>query len=215
MAKIHFFGNKDVISGINLRFSLKIAIFAAMKLVRRPWVWFVRFRHRRGYGVHSPFAFDFINDVVYEQAYYYAYQTLNLLHPWWVRWGGLYPLACRRFLFRLGNYVHPKTFRVLGERPIEQAYLKKAVPTAQWVDNNAEFLFVTHEQMKDAQPLLPQMPEQGVMVIEGIHTDGASRVLWRKLREDSHSGVTFDLYTYGIIFFNPHLHKQHYIVNFP
>ena len=33
--------------------------------LKRGWVWLKRFRHRKGYGVHSPFAFDFITRVVY------------------------------------------------------------------------------------------------------------------------------------------------------
>ena len=185
-----------------------------MKLIRRPWIWFVRFRHRRGYGVHSPFAFDFINDVVYEKTPFYAYKALSHLHPWWVRWGGLYPLTCRRLLFRLGNYVHPHTMCILGDRPIEQAYLNQAVPAVQWVKDDPEFLFVAHEQMNKAHSFLSRMPEQGVMVLEGIHADSASRELWEQLKNAPHTGVTFDLYTYGILFFNPHLHKQHYIVNF-
>ena len=32
---------------------------------KRYWIWLKRFRHRKGYGVHSPFAFDFITRVIY------------------------------------------------------------------------------------------------------------------------------------------------------
>jgi len=35
------------------------------KVINRSWVWVKRFRHRKGYGVHSPFAFDFITRVIY------------------------------------------------------------------------------------------------------------------------------------------------------
>ena len=43
-----------------------------------PFVWLLRFRHRRGYGVHSPFAFNFITDVVYQRLPYYKYCELAL-----------------------------------------------------------------------------------------------------------------------------------------
>ncbi len=33
--------------------------------VTRTFVWFVRFRHRKGYGVHSPFAFGYITRTIY------------------------------------------------------------------------------------------------------------------------------------------------------
>ena len=118
-----------------------------MRLIRRPWVWFYRFRKRRGYGVHSPFAYSFLTSVVYERTAYYAYHDLNRLHPWWVRRGGLYPLTCRRLLFRLANYVHPQRICIMGDRPVERAYLTAAVPRAKWVEGDADFLFVAHEQL--------------------------------------------------------------------
>lgn len=37
----------------------------ANKTIKRGWVWLKRIRHRKGYGVHSPFAFDFITRVIY------------------------------------------------------------------------------------------------------------------------------------------------------
>ena len=185
-----------------------------MRLIRRPWVWFYRVRKRRGYGVHSPFAFSFLTYVVYERTAYYAYHDLNRLHPWWVRWGRLYPLTCRRLLFRLANYVHPQRICIMGDRPMERAYLTAAVPRAEWVEGDADFLFVAHEQLAEALTRVAQMPERGMMVVEGIHEDRTSNDLWRCLQNDAHTGITFDLYTYGLLFFSPALQKQHYIVNF-
>ena len=37
-----------------------------------------RFRYRCGYGVHSPFAFSLITDVIYEKMPYYAYDLLKV-----------------------------------------------------------------------------------------------------------------------------------------
>ncbi len=185
-----------------------------MKLIRHPWVWFLRFRHRRGYGVHSPFAFAFLSGVVYEHAAYYAYERLNKMHPWWVRWGGLYPLTCRRLLFRLANFAHPHTIRKLSGHPIERAYLAEAVPSAQWVSGVADLVFLPHESLSEAVSLVPQMPPCGMMVLEGIHANQASLECWQHLLSKPQVGVTFDLYTYGILFFDLNLTKQHYLVNF-
>ena len=46
-------------------------------LFLRGWNWCCRFRHRCGYGVHSPSDFFLITFVVYERVAFYAY---NLLH---------------------------------------------------------------------------------------------------------------------------------------
>ena len=101
-----------------------------MRLIRRPWIWLLRFRKRKGYGVHSPFAFSFIRGVVLEGGAYYAYAPLSLLHPWWVRWGRLYPMTCRRLLFRLANFAEPRTVRLLTEDEVAKRYVRAAVPRA-------------------------------------------------------------------------------------
>ena len=51
------------------------------RMLCRQWIWLKRFRHRRGYGVHSPFAFDFLTYVVYERGEYYAYRELKKRYP--------------------------------------------------------------------------------------------------------------------------------------
>lgn len=45
--------------------------------LKRPFIWLSRFRYRCGYGVHSPFAFSLITDVIYEKMPYYAYFSLK------------------------------------------------------------------------------------------------------------------------------------------
>lgn len=183
-----------------------------MRLVRRPWIWLARFRKRRGYGVHSPFAYAFLRGVVFERTPYYAYARLAGLHPWWVRWSRSYPMSCRRLLFRLANYVHPRTIAVIGDRPIEQAYLQAAVPSAQLTPQQGDFIFVANEALPHFT--LPAMPPSGMVVIEGIHRDASSLAAWRRMKDDPQTGVTFDLYDYGLLFFNHNIHKQHYKVNF-
>lgn len=196
-----------------------------MKLIRRPWIWLARFRKRCGYGVHSPFAFAFITGVVGERSSYYAYAPLAHLHPWWVRWGRLYPMTCRRLLFRLANYAHPRTIATIGECPIERAYMKRAVSSANWIEaktgaelNNADiiadFVFVTADKLAEAPAIAMRMRPSSIMVLEGIHRNDSALRLWHALQDDHHTGITFDLYTYGVAFFDHERHKQHYKVNF-
>ena len=46
--------------------------------LKRPFIWLYRFRHRCGYGVHSPFAFNLITHVIYETTPYYKYKECNI-----------------------------------------------------------------------------------------------------------------------------------------
>ena len=60
------------------------------------------------------FAFDFLTYVVYERGEYYAYRELKKRYPVVCLCGGLHRLKCRKFLFRLSNYVHPSLIRIYG-----------------------------------------------------------------------------------------------------
>ena len=58
------------------------------------------------------------------------------------------------------------------------------------------------------------MPVGGMLVVEGIHDSAANLGEWQRMRDDAHTCVTFDLYDFGIAFFDHRLAKQHYVVNF-
>lgn len=112
------------------------AIFARKKttmgVIRRCWIWLKRFRHRCGYGVHSPFAFDFLTNVVYERGEYYAYRALREQFFSSSGWRNGHALKCCKFLFRLANYVHPSVIRIYGGpvgRDVEE-YLRAGCPSA-------------------------------------------------------------------------------------
>ncbi len=201
-----------------------------MRLFRRPWIWLSRFRQRKGYGVHSPFAYSFIRGVVLESSAYYAYADLAPLHPWWVRWFHLYPMQCRRLLFRLANFAEPRTVELRTADEVAARYVRAAVPRAEVRRKEgglaavpegspegreaADFVLVGKDRLEEAATVAARMPERGMLVCEGIHESRRAKEIWRTIREAPHTGVTFDLYTYGVAFFNPKLHKQHYKVNF-
>ena len=84
-----------------------------MLFVRRIWNWCRRFRHRCGYGVHSPSDFFLITSVIYEKLPYYAYDRLrasagskSLPH---------YREKVNRLLFRLVNYYRPSVLVEVGK----------------------------------------------------------------------------------------------------
>ena len=52
-----------------------------MNLARTLYIIFTypnRLRHRLGFGVQSPWAYELVRDVLFEKLYYYAYDDLNL-----------------------------------------------------------------------------------------------------------------------------------------
>lgn len=68
----------------------------------------LRLRHRRGYGIHSPWVFTLVTEVVYaERGYsYYAYGRLPQAEGW--RQKDL------RMLLRLSNHFQPRSISLCG-----------------------------------------------------------------------------------------------------
>ena len=80
-----------------------------------------RLRRSRGFGVHSPFAFRFVLNVMCQKHGYYAYNAIDHLHfyatrlarhkPWRSR---VMPLGEAKALFRIVNYYNPSHLLHLG-----------------------------------------------------------------------------------------------------
>lgn len=80
-----------------------------------------RLRRSRGFGVHSPFAFRFVLNVMCQKHGYYAYNAIDHLHvyatrlarhkPWRSR---VMPLSEAKALFRIVNYYNPSHLLHLG-----------------------------------------------------------------------------------------------------
>lgn len=98
--------------------------------LKRPFIWLYRFRHRCGYGVHSPFAFNLITHVIYETTPYYKYRELaaeqKKLAPQKDRMWSYESVKVKRLLFRLVNYAQPATIVDTGIPAASSLYLKAA-----------------------------------------------------------------------------------------
>ena len=185
-----------------------------------PLVWLCRFRHRCGYGVHSPYAFQFITEVLYERGFYYAYRQLDRQLPLFVRLLGLRPRKLLRMFFRVVNYVHPRQACLLGADPLPLSYMQAAVPSASWIEtlpsgpvgSPVDLLYV---DLRSATPttdeILGVLHSDSVLLLDHLRHD---LPFWHRLLADPRVAITFDLYDVGILMFNKRLNRKDYIVNF-
>lgn len=203
--------------------------------LKRPFIWLRRFRHRCGYGVHSPFAFDLITRVIYEKTPYYKYKDLaeeeeKLAPEKGVCWE-YESRKVKRLLFRLVNYARPDTLVDFGTLSASSLYLKAGKEGADYLSASSlselfpeagvavDFLYLHDyrraELMEEAFGICASCAtEKSLFVIEGIRYTPQMRALWRQIQEDERVGITFDLYDLGIVFFDKTKIKQDYIVNF-
>lgn len=225
-----------------------------MNFLKRAYIWCKRFRYRKGYGVHSPFAFSLLTDVVYERRPYYAYEMLDELAE---SMGKVprYSRRVNRLLFRLVNYFRPERIVEVGtgggislrymaagrvdadcvslceEVPDEAVSLLfdeckngrlQAGPIKESLAKELEItppiglLHIAHtaDYAQVFEKFLPHATEKTLVVIEGIYESSAKRAWWKKVVNDPRTGITFDLYELGLVFFDKSKNKQHYIVNF-
>lgn len=202
--------------------------------LKRPFIWVRRFRHRCGYGVHSPFAFSLITDVIYERAPYYKYAELVLAEQHLAVQNGAQwseePLRVKQLLFRLVNRMQPHTIIDAGPLTAASLYLqapKAAACYTSFCDINAwhddgrpiDFLYLHHYKQpafveEVFRNCCERATDRSLFVVEGIRYTPAMYRLWQRMQHDSRACITFDLYDLGLIFFDRSKIKQDYIVNF-
>ncbi|MCD8183093.1 MAG: hypothetical protein LUE99_08360 [Bacteroides sp.] len=203
--------------------------------LKRPFIWLCRFRHRCGYGVHSPFAFNLITNVIYEKMPYYKYKDLTLeqkrLASQKERHWNYESKKVKQLLFRLVNYAQPDTIVDVGTLAASSLYLKAGREKADYtsatdlselfLENGVPvgFLYLhdyRHPEFMEEvfRICAARTTDQSVFVIEGIRYTSRMRAIWKRMQQNERAGITFDLYELGIIFFDKTKIKQDYIINF-
>ena len=198
-----------------------------MKRVRRFFIKLARkICHSGGHGIHSPFAFDFVANVVYNPCPYYFFDTFaasekerkvgellfriveryKLLsvvtvgqqHPFLAAYTVAVSSAIKRYDIEL-----VKT----GEKEVDKGLFLE--PTLFLFDDDAtkEGWMEFYREIKDS------IHDHSVIAVMDIQENIEKRAIWNEF-SFSQTGVMFDLYDIGIIFFKKGLHKKRYIVSF-
>ncbi len=226
-----------------------------MNFLKRIYIWCKRFRYRKGYGVHSPFAYGLITDVIYERLPYYAYEELDVWRKGISQKAPHCSERVNRLLMRLVNYHRPsyilevgtgsgislcymaagkldaQCVSLCGEEPSEE--LVDLVdrcrngnlaigPEVEVLESELEvipeigMLHISHTENYACvlEKVFPYVGEKTLCVIEGIHDTAEKCKWWEQVVADKRTGITFDLYELGLVFFDHKMNKQHYVVNF-
>ncbi|MCH5216020.1 MAG: hypothetical protein J1F10_03685 [Muribaculaceae bacterium] len=84
----------------------------------------LRYRTKRGFGVHSPFAFQYIMNVWSEKYHYYAYSEIeNKYH---------------RLIFRTINYLRPSRIALSIDDPLMERAITLSAPRAKIFKENID-----------------------------------------------------------------------------
>lgn len=62
--------------------------------------------------------------------------------------------------------------------------------------------------------LLPYASDRTLFIVHGFHRSRADRAAWRRLTADGRVRVSFDLYDFGLAYFDRRLQRARYVVNY-
>lgn len=199
--------------------------------------WLRRFRNRRGYGIHSPFAFQLVTGVIYGQERFYAYDRLETLyrqrqnHDCQNGSGNRLRLKDCKLLFRLTNDRQP-AHCLIGSRAdcdLMEAFVKAACPQTE-VIRLQEAGEESSAKAAGAGRLLgiaeATRPDVALRILQGADTrcgdtfmltalrTKAGRHTWKRLLHEKTAQVCFDLGDLGIIICDDKLQRQRYTINY-
>jgi predicted O-methyltransferase YrrM len=246
---------------------------------------FVTARNTRGFGVHSPYLFDFIRYVISEKNPFYIYAEIEkqrvkllnnntLINKIDFGTGDSKPIkiseiAARslcssrkgQLLSRIVYFLKLNNILELGTSlGISTAYLaslskSRNCITLEGCENTAniarqtfsalnlsnieiitgdidntihlalnklstiDFVYIDanhtfNATMRNFELILPKLNEKAVIVLDDIYWSKEMKQAWDLIKLHPKVNSTFDLYHFGIVFFNPDLHAKNYKLRF-
>ena len=181
--------------------------------IRRIQRWLKGVGHLRGFGIQSPLAYSLLREVFDERAPYYKYVELDQQFPSLTR----RKKKKFRLLFRLANYLQASTFFV--DSHLDRAVLSfiqagslhsRSVALAA----EASFSVLSSHSTSALDDFMNTVDDSKVLVLFDIYKNGKKTEVWSRVLASEKTRITFDFYSFGVVFFKSSLHRNDYILNF-
>ncbi len=198
--------------------------------------------HRKGYGVHSPYVFNFIIRVIEEKARYYAYDKIEEQYKQLKDQAkkGVVPkpqtLKYYKLLYRTLNRVKPQNVLECGRdcglvdtifllanpdvqiTRVEESDYNTEIPTYYTTKALPDLIYIhkqTEEGYKQIYNLLSsKIKETSVIIVSGIRSTKHSYTNFEEFASNKTIKVTIDIYDYAILVASPKLNKQTFKIGF-
>lgn len=175
----------------------------------------MRASHSRGFGIQSPFAYHFVVDIVGDTQNYAVYQTLEEKYP-----EDRQAQLLHRFYFRMSKWLQVKTWVTTNFKSSDLAYIRAGFnESVLWSSNVRPDVVIMDLKNNDLdfyhvffENILNLMSVDSVLIVENIHKDIRSYNFWKSIVYDHRTGLTFDLYDCGVVFFDLKKDKRNYRV---
>ena len=194
------------------------------------WMKICRIHRKGGFGIQSPFAFNLVTGVIYEDGEYYAYESLSDLSK---QNNASWREKDDRLMMRLANDHQPRNCLLWGDdSSLVREYIKTGKAECKQVvilDNkkeafldyankyagNFDLIYVSSPQWVEVFcEILSLCGSSTLLVVRNINSSRAVHRKWNALINDKRCRVSFDLPTMGLVYFYPKLNKRDYVIDF-
>lgn len=163
--------------------------------IREKWL---RWRHRHGFGIHSPWAYELITEALCSKSQFYAFEELE-------------GTESDRQLFRLFVWLKPKRYIAAGGTESANAHMKAAFNSYTDKGDIEVYYFATDRAWEIEKAFQGGwIDDHSCIIVEGI--DGPNRQLWQALIAAKSPTSTFELHKRGIAFYDLARQKQNYLI---
>ncbi len=182
----------------------------------------------KGHGIHSPFVFQFVVDILNDDRFFYAFETLeatpNKLKSSLRKYN--------RLLFKIVNYYQPKKILLISQNgDITSSYLsaanEKAIITelhsinknTDLINQNWDMLIINEpvstQLQNHLEALISSLQASSYIIIKNIHESAAIEAIWANIKHQSTATLTIDLFHIGFVFFRQENKvPQHFTIRF-
>lgn len=133
-----------------------------------------RLTRRRGFGIHSPFAFDFVRRVINQPCRYYCYPLLDEA----ARRTGI-RRSVLRLVFRIALFFQPRDVRIFSEDYGYDVAVREALPEGCDPTGPSMMIVAMHVDGKKLDDVLACAASGGIVVIAGMrHLSDVAHAVW-------------------------------------
>ena len=157
----------------------------------------VRWFHRRGFGAHSPWAYEFVTEVLHSQYRYYIFDELD-------------GSKSDEQLFRISNWLKVGDVVLHCSDNVTKAYLVAPIKKneLQRSDKTIHYYDRAHTDELKRDIDANAFTQHSCVIVDGILDENA--VEWGRLTALGTVTTAFDTGRRGIVFFDPQRQKQTY-----
>lgn len=202
---------------------------------------FHQFKAQNRHGLHSPFVYRLVDEVIYDFSSKADYQELKQLRSarpdelakmnrsvtgWAGKCG---PLRLARLIYRLASHFNPQRIIELGTvLGAEAAYIRKAVPGVEIFgmgDNIAHEMelidwvsvgCIDDQEIakKHLNQCIPKLGETSVILFNTKYRNQEIKMTWEWIKEHPQVTVTIDLFWLGLAFVRPKQAREHFNIRY-